>query len=66
MPYKAISAYDDNNVTTDSIATNSSYRCMYAGAFATANWQKGLDAANAEPPAEDGNGGETAPEGGEN
>lgn len=70
MPYKAISAYDDNNVTTgattDSIASNSSYLCMYAGAFATANWQKCIDAANAEPPAEDGNGGETAPEGGKN
>lgn len=70
MSYKAISSYDDSNVTTgatdDSIASNSSYLCMCAGAFATANYQKCIDAANAEPPANSGAGPETSTEGGAN
>ena len=46
MKYKAIASYDENDVSTgatvEEIASNSTYLCMYAGAFATANYDVAL------------------------
>lgn len=46
MNYKAIASAEGNTIvtgaTTESIASNSSYLCMYAGAFATANYNRVL------------------------
>lgn len=52
MNYKELTGYEGNDVVTgatehgDKFASNSTYLCMYAGAFATANYQKCLDAEN--------------------
>jgi len=66
MGYQAITGSDDNNVTTgatdEGISSNSTYLCMYAGAFATANYQKCIDKEAQKPPV----GGEQQPEGGAN
>ena len=51
---------DNSGVFVPTGASHSNYLCMYAGAFATANYQKAFDLLNGE----DG-GAETAPEGGE-
>ncbi len=46
MSYTALSGYDDTSVTTgattQSVASRSTYVCMYAGAFATANYDLAL------------------------
>lgn len=55
MKYTAITGATDDNVITgatsgqdETIAANSTYLCMYAGAFATSNYQNAIDKNNAE------------------
>ena len=52
-----IESFDDNSVTTgattDEIASLSTYQCFYAGAYATANYQKAVEWCNAHPEGDD-------------
>ena len=46
MEYKGVASFDDTTITTGAsnanVASNSTYLCMYAGAFATANYENSL------------------------
>ncbi len=46
MEYKGVASFDDTTITTgasnEGVASNSTYLCMYAGAFATANYENSL------------------------